>query len=425
VVGYFKSGFWETLVFQASTTNHAVRNAILSLAASHEQVVDSPKSLQQFAMTRYSAAAKEIITSQNRSDSIQTTLICCLLFICFELWQNNFWQAIKHLENGLVLLKETQYQTSIDSSIIDSFIRLDLQLSSMMPDREPTLCDCDFVKKVDPNVIELFKGEEEARISFDYIRMSIMKFTKTEAKPFQRQNKHLVPAHLLAKQRTLLNHLQLWGAAFDTFYQTAINVNETTSSGIYTLAIWHRFMTIFVGTYFSVYDEFDYFNYNAHFDDIVTLAALLRNLPTVDKLLESETTLSCDMNLMQPLFVTAIKCRKPATRAMAVALMRSIPLREGTWFTQQVADLAMQMIKAEEDGTMNYVPDRSALIPLCARVVDTTIQDFALNGSDATGNKKMMEIVTMCEICLKSGENQMDCDDWVKEESGYDKLKVG
>jgi len=182
-------------------------------------------------------------------------------------------------------------------------------------------------------------------------------------------------------------------------------------------------MTILVGTYFSVYDEFDYFNYNAHFDDIVTIATLLRSLPNVDKLLESETTLSCDMCLMQPLFVTAIKCRKSATRTMAVAIMQSIPLREGTWFTQQVANLAMQMIKAEEDGTMNYVPDRSTLIPLCARVVDTTIQDFALNGSDATGNKKMMEIVTMCEICLKGENPVMDSDDWMKKkEDGDDKV---
>ncbi|KAK6082471.1 C6 zinc finger domain protein [Seiridium cupressi] len=115
----FFSGFWDTLVFQASSSEAAVFHATLALSSAHQTNPSigrrsaSSKLLvrdedESFMLQQYSNAISHLQThfSSGTRASVRVTLITCLLFICLELLRGRYRSAIHHLESGLKLLRD-------------------------------------------------------------------------------------------------------------------------------------------------------------------------------------------------------------------------------------------------------------------------------------------------------------------------------
>jgi hypothetical protein len=98
------------------------------------------------------------------------------------------------------------------------------------------------------------------------------------------------------------------------------------------------------------------------FERIVSLAAaLLRSTKPCNTLV-----LSLEPGVVAPLYLTATRCRHPAVRRHALALLQVANRQEGMWPSDGAAAVARNIIMVEEDGLgIHLPPSRSPL-----RVVD-------------------------------------------------------
>ncbi|KFY38840.1 hypothetical protein V494_04180 [Pseudogymnoascus sp. VKM F-4513 (FW-928)] len=148
--GYFDNDLWTRLILQMSRTQPAVRHAIVALGALHENL-HAHNNAQAPATTIYSLRHynKAVLHLQRQlsssQQSIGVTLICCILFICFETLQRDYVTALTQLKKGLNILCNWKYfhaetgATSlspedrfIKENLLPLYLHLDVQATTVL-----------------------------------------------------------------------------------------------------------------------------------------------------------------------------------------------------------------------------------------------------------------------------------------------------
>ena len=171
--GSFISGFWTTLLLQASLSEPAVMHAVLALTSVHrggiledDNQMNSDtrlETLQQFSLQHYIKAIKglQTLNSMKEKTTIRTALIACIVFVSIDFLRGHFTTALIHLQNGLKLLGETEavcYRSgkvlllrpgreSIDDWIGEAFCRLYIQVQLF---KQPHQSSYLLLRTVDP-----------------------------------------------------------------------------------------------------------------------------------------------------------------------------------------------------------------------------------------------------------------------------------
>lgn len=118
--GFFDLPLWNRLILQTAEQEEAVRHGIISIGAL-QQTIDLRNSQDsryiapfaaldehhRFAVQEYSKAIKQMrnaISSQKHN--LRTTLLTCLLIICFESLHGNHESAIAQMQIGIRLLED-------------------------------------------------------------------------------------------------------------------------------------------------------------------------------------------------------------------------------------------------------------------------------------------------------------------------------
>ncbi|KAK3361145.1 hypothetical protein B0T24DRAFT_539402 [Lasiosphaeria ovina] len=124
--GVFDSGFWDSLVFQASFSEPAVLHAVIALAATHRRhgmgtrpmgggrnplspsTVTEMDPDERLALQHYNKAIAHLRCHFEKKDvrSLRITLISCMVFVCMELLRGEFQTGLAHLQSGLKVLEE-------------------------------------------------------------------------------------------------------------------------------------------------------------------------------------------------------------------------------------------------------------------------------------------------------------------------------
>jgi hypothetical protein len=155
--GVFGSGFWDTLVLQASATEPAVLHAVLALSCAHRSTSiagmpvqaslesSGPDKHEQFCLRQYSSAICGLKPHfmSNTKASLRVALIACVIFTCLEFVRGHYQTAKSHLRNGLQLLGQlkvvargaqgtecpslSRNDQSVDGWLAEQFARLILQ----------------------------------------------------------------------------------------------------------------------------------------------------------------------------------------------------------------------------------------------------------------------------------------------------------
>jgi hypothetical protein len=143
---------------QACERNRAVRQGIIAIAAlditsrlTHDRTRHGgtdPRTHYQFALQEYSLAIRAMQKETRKGElDLATTLITCLVIICFETFHGSRDNALNQISTGLLMIsqsakKETSHSTrlveglpssllaNIDDELIRAFVRLDLQAMS-------------------------------------------------------------------------------------------------------------------------------------------------------------------------------------------------------------------------------------------------------------------------------------------------------
>ena len=115
----FSKDFWQRRVLQAINTEPSIRHAAIAIGAIHQDFIsrhenyshNQDPSIKSFAFQQYTIAIshlhKLMATETQRLD---VTLMCCILFICFDCISGNHDSAIIHLKAGLKILEDIKEQ---------------------------------------------------------------------------------------------------------------------------------------------------------------------------------------------------------------------------------------------------------------------------------------------------------------------------
>jgi hypothetical protein len=167
------------------------------------------------------------------------------------------------------------------------------------------------------------------------------------ATPCRYLDQNYMPSSVLDNLGILTQRLSNWKTAFMDFdhtHRSSFSERDTDHANI--LEIHHCTGTVLlageISPYETIYDMFD-----NEFQSIVSLSSeLLR------KRLASPwgDSFSIEMGVVQPLYITAIKCRVSDIRAAAIELLGLVPRPEGIWNGQIMAKIADKVRQMEEAG---------------------------------------------------------------------------
>lgn len=166
--GLFNSALWSQVILQASHQEDFIKDAIIAIGALHScgrrLVEDTDKKVStgievtphyRFALQLWGRALRKMqrkITGDDKG--MRITLIACILVVCFEGLQGNFFQALTHAVNGHTILhawltKQKRYSRTktitshahrvVEDDLIHAFERLDLQIMTYIDTREASI----------------------------------------------------------------------------------------------------------------------------------------------------------------------------------------------------------------------------------------------------------------------------------------------
>lgn len=160
LIGFFESDFWERLVFQASENDDSIRHALMAIAGlkAATEVTQTEKSAplrdhldaqdhHGFALRYYGKAIQSMrMSSLGGTQDLRTTLITCLLIMCFESFHGNHESAGKQVIIALGLIDQ-KFSTrlgpistgpNVVEELMHIFERLDLASMSFFDIRSPS-----------------------------------------------------------------------------------------------------------------------------------------------------------------------------------------------------------------------------------------------------------------------------------------------
>lgn len=400
----FGNEFWEYLVLQIGERERCVKHALVALGALHESFTDEhlrPFRLQSSAIphlprrsnwkltnvaiesyTRALGALKKHILPDTY-DGLHISLLCSILFTSFEWLRGSYDAATTHLQSGLCILCQwSASSTSISTptahfirkQLVPMFIRLSIQARSGSPNIVPIPWLSNSRLATAPSDKSRNRQEHlrAARDSLDllcgevYLQPSTLNlhidlalsqtaafdFSIRLAKWCAEYHEHLLPLPLLPQEDLLPEKINL------TLWYTVLSILQATSFTMDTMII----------------DA-----YTSQCRHIVHLARLLSESSVSPPLVPSAPhaplhktytpRFRIDMEVIPMLYYVASKCRHPAIRREAIALLRDGARREGLWDGWAAAALAEEILTVEEEGVEGVPACGPEGIPQGQRVI--------------------------------------------------------
>ena len=114
LAGYFPSDFLERLVPLATFHQPSLKHAAIALASLHERFREGDQSILKsnkdiveggFALQQYSLAIQHLIKGA-QAPTLDTSLVACVLFSCFESLRGHHGSALSHIRSGVRILTQ-------------------------------------------------------------------------------------------------------------------------------------------------------------------------------------------------------------------------------------------------------------------------------------------------------------------------------
>lgn len=406
--GIFKSQFWETLVFQASAQEPAVRHAVVALSAAHRfdisagswvpaiYGVDAERfTLQQYNKAIYhlrSATMKNNASGSRLSNkkALRVALITCMLFVTLEYLRGQYKMGSAHLRYGIQLLADISAPMSrtpmapgvlspaedfVHDALIDSYARLTVQ-SAMFGHVPSHLC----VIVRDPQVHALpytFSSLVEARRTLDDLlnRIHCLKryiYThnshENEDNDIEYQPENDFKA--FETQCKIVADLSLWKKAYNASISLLKAESQTEKIGFLLLRVYHEMAVVMASVCLSSEGEMVFDAYTSGFVTVMTTffdmwrywCTINMRIKEIDRSLQNGESkcegysFTIESGFIPPMYYTGLKCRIPRIRRLAIRLLRAAPHREGVWNGPLLADVLEEVAEVEEGSsyTENY-----------------------------------------------------------------------
>ena len=230
----------------------------------------------------------------------------------------------------------------LDKDLARAFARFDVQAWTYIGKRppNPTL-------NIGSNHSEIFLDLKEAEDALFHDLHDVWTFFHKSASPSRYLDPESMPELVRVEFKSLQERLRGWKRAFLSFEETHhASFSKRDAGHASLLHIHHSTGTVSLVGELSpnemVYDTFD---------DIFQSIVCLSNQLLRERLTSPwSDTFSIEMGIVQPLYITAVKCRVHHIRAEAIKLLGSVPRPEGIWNGRVMAKIAEQVRIIEEGG---------------------------------------------------------------------------
>ncbi|GAA92576.1 Zn(II)2Cys6 transcription factor [Aspergillus luchuensis] len=342
--------FWSRLVLQRCHHQPVIRNALVTLSAIYRDYKfkddarpesDRP-ALQHLQLIARSHKQLRIHLCSPDA-SIEVALICSVVFYTFEALLGNAVQAIRHLDQGLILLKRSQATAPVQNAtdailprLTVLFASLDIQASTYNPNRRP--------------ILSLISPLEQSRLvplildsSSSTLADAQMALTKLQnwmlhhlasSYPYKKKGLQLLPSDILLERHHLYDQL--------TRYIKTVSAYSTHLSGPSTancllLRLQARMFRTIVAEDVPSLQFTDSDSLRKCLQDIsAVLESMLGYSSTQGTPAQRSFTLSTQ--LVAALYYICMKSNHPSIVDMALSLLRHkrLPHRDGVWDARTV-----------------------------------------------------------------------------------------
>lgn len=350
--GAIDASFWGGVVLKMSTSEPAVRHAILAISSLHEAVEARSKTSREidtrFAFREYGNAISSLRNWGQRDEPSHVPLLVCVLFICVEFLIDRDTAAQMHICQGRQILSTLSDGRSPSMEMIKHVlvpIYARLSLSSFLFGSRPAPIPAHLRSWTDMPV--MFSSIEEARYALYLMLDDTLQFTfAARGIVFDPNTDPQEIVRFQHEQQRLLSQLNRWHAAF-TVITSMTPLSPALENSLNVLRIYYQSTQVYISMALDT-GEMQYDNYTSNFAAIISLAStVLGSTPANSKL----EPFSFETEIIPPVYWTAIKCRHPLLRRAALKLLTRDQMRnrrENLWHARETAAIAARSIEVEE-----------------------------------------------------------------------------
>ena len=424
---------WVQLALQLSLDESAIFYAITAVAVVqrslqhtvHHSLGPPISSSQQEAALRQYCKATGALQSYidraiSRTTSIEPVLLCCILFVCFELMRGETANAIEHLrlgrriaagrpkfEESITLKPQSQRRTE---ELILFFHKLDYDTvigqkygrsinwdtekglgrpcvplpTSFLSLGEAKWCLGSIIKDAHDLRMELLQLAE-GRVAALGLVFDSKVAEYCYAQCLSRTIEGRTHCRVLDRVHQLVRRHELWLASINTLEKTQY---EETCWPFMLMRIQHFLSAMTLKTCLETRESI----WDCFMDEYVSTLDLTERFlgdPTEEVQrepgehipgAEPQRSFSLDMGILPAIFLVCLKCRSSGVRRRAIELLHSARRREGMLWSPAMASFAATIVKLEEERTrflQGCAPASEGLgmseIPEEARFVDVVI----------------------------------------------------
>lgn len=364
MAGHFQDAVWQRIVLQACQVEPAVRYAVNAVGAFHEERCLRESAFHDgievnlvqtnFPARQYSKALtglQRLLSSENASTNM--VLLCALLLIHFESLRERFIPVLTHLDNALRLLDPAQAPSkeTIDPSLVQTFVRLDLQSSFFIDVRVPSLTF--ITSAIDNELPNSFADINQARRFSISWTSRLFKFLRAKADKYKFVSPGFIPLEDLAEAQhleqmfTSIERL-LWSFMQNSNAKLTFREHHGLSM-LRVLAIEDRVIAACcLYSEASCYDQ-----YIPEFEQIVSICRFVLDAEDPANRLMS---VAVDDGLLRPLWFVVTHCRDSRVRRNALALLKQLPASSSAWHVDAMTKAAELCMTIEETGCTKERP---------------------------------------------------------------------
>jgi hypothetical protein len=368
--GWFDHSVSNGVVMQMSHAELAICHAAVAIGALQEALSelseDTNSRMQRFAIYQHSRSIELLRSrmSSNDPNVKRTVLICCVLFIVFEIIYGNYDQAVMHLQNGLHILgtKKLRYQalyqeyptfeSNVENSLVAIMLHLDLQSAAFGWSNMHEQLDIANLPEEGshwPGEVQ-FRSVQDAWIMRDRIFLQFCMFSRL-CEPLSAAEVAANYAVLSKEQKKQQIQLLMFLQALDRLENTALwqgSLTERDRSAIELLRMHHAGISVITDTCLIKSSDEIGTAYEERFARAIDLAERITARVLARVLEKGDSTpipsLLMETGVVSPMYFVIEKCHNRALAQRALKIMESWPHREGLWDSRLAAALAREKV---------------------------------------------------------------------------------
>jgi hypothetical protein len=319
----------------------------LSLRHPAGYVNASPKAQQEWntAVRRLSARI------QAYPNSNLVPLVCCLLFTCIEFLRGNIASSMLHMQSGFNILSALHRNSDAPPDLRSNISSIDLKAieDHIVPMFLRLNVLCSLAGKITPPMYIPTARENSHQENLTDSRRHLYEISDacirfigkamTKAAVFQ------IDVDDLVEQVKLQTKLDAWCDQLDELLERMQAAgNPAKQDALNVLLVHYKVIYIWIRVCTTA-GESATDSYHTDFEELVYYA---EQIAKPGGGMATPRPLSFDMQILGPLYYTALKCRHPAIRRRALEMLHWAPRREGLWNGHYAYVTAKRVIELEE-----------------------------------------------------------------------------